>query len=303
MSDTTQDKISYIGARLREKSTYGGLAVAVGMLLPLLTKYVPQLADTNVGTVVSAISDLGIGLGLFIGIFLPEKGSQAGVAKTTDTVVKVLLVAFALSAFLANAHSANAQGRFRPTGNLVKDIQNANSQVKAAVTGKPADPTAALPCMDIRFVTKLTPENLVPTMKACAEDLNSHLVSDTQRALDSATAYVGPNGGNPGDNDAVNCLKPALALFKAAAIIPAVPAVPAVLNADGTVKTPAVDAVPEQDPGPILLFQKYREFVLAGAITSCQSWVNTPVNATIAAGAGGLGAAAGAAVLTGGIIP
>lgn len=145
MTDTTQDKISYIGARLREKSTYGGLAVAIGMLLPLLTKYFPQLADTNVATIVSALSDLGIGLGLFIGIFLPEKGSPAGVAKTTDTVVKVLLVAFALSFLLANG-SANAQpARIKKpvdsgpvfTGDLGADIKN-------GFKGDPNNPNAGI---------------------------------------------------------------------------------------------------------------------------------------------------------------
>jgi len=220
----------------------------------------------------------------------------------TPLVVKVLIGAFALSMFLPIG-SASAQGRFRPTGNLVRDIQNANSQVRAAVTGKPADPTAALPCMDIKMLVKLTPDNLVPTMKACVQDVNNQLVSDTQRALDSAKAYVGPNGGNPGDNDAVNCLTPALALFKAAAIIPAVPEVPAVLNADGSIKTPAVAAIPELDPGPILLFQKYREFVLAGALTSCQSWFNQPINATTAAGIGAVGTAVAGAAAVAGVAP
>lgn len=217
----------------------------------------------------------------------------------TPTIVKILLVAFTLS-FLVAGSPAMAQGPkpFKPTGNLVRDTAAAFDQTKAAVTGQPApDPAAALPCMDIKMLIRLTPENLVPTMKACVQDMNNQLVSDTSRALDSANAYVGPNGGATGDNDAVNCLKPALSLFKAAAIVPAVPEVPAVLSPDGTVKTAAVPGTPELDPGPVLLFQKYREFTLAGALTSCQSWFNSPINATAAAGVAGVGAVAGAALL------
>jgi hypothetical protein len=184
------------------------------------------------------------------------------------------------------------------TGNIVKDIQGLNAGVKATVTGKP-DSTTALPCMDISVLTKLTPQNLVPTLKACEIAGVNQLVTDTSRALDSAKAFTGSATGTTasGDNDAINCLTPGLALFKAAAIIPAIPDTPAVLNADGTVKTPAVAGTPEIDPGPILLFQKYREFTIVGGLTSCQTWLNGPVNATAAAGIAGAATAIGAAAL------
>jgi hypothetical protein len=54
----------------------------------------------------------------------------------TSTVVKILLVAFALSAFLATG-SAQAQGiKLRPpTGDLVKDIQAATSPAPKLITG------------------------------------------------------------------------------------------------------------------------------------------------------------------------
>lgn len=206
------------------------------------------------------------------------------------------------AALLLVATGAQAQVLPKPrplTGNLVNDIKSATEQAKSAVTGQPApDPTAALPCMDIKMLPRLTPENLIPTMKACVQDANNQLVTDTSRALDSAKAYQGPNGGATGDNDGVNCLTPALSLFKAAAIVPAVPDTPAVLNPDGSVKTPAIPGTPELDPGPVLLYQKYREFTLAGALTSCQSWFNGPINATAAAGVAGIGtAAAGVALI------
>jgi hypothetical protein len=225
-------------------------------------------------------------------------------APSAPTIVKVLILAF-LPLVLLAGHSAQAEIR-RPhvTGNIPADINadiaDQKAAVTAAVTGKSAPSSAALPCMDISMITKLTPENLVPTMKACVQDVNNQLVTDTQRALDSAKAFSGNATGNSaavGDNDAINCLTPALALFKAAAVIPAVPAQDAVLNPDGSIKTPAVPGTPEIDPGPILLYQKYREFTLAGALTSCQAWFNGPINATASAGIGGVASAAGAAAL------
>lgn len=196
-----------------------------------------------------------------------------------------IILAIVLGSFLA-APSAHAQIKFKPLPDPLK-LNQAAAQAKAVITGQPApDSTTALPC-DFKMLTKLTPDNLIPTMKACLSDVNSQLVNDTQRALDSAKVY-----GGTGDGDGVNCLTPGLAIFKAGV---QVPAVPAVIAADGTVTTPAV---PAQDPGPILLYQKYREFTLSGALTSCQSWFNGPINATAAAGLAGAGTAlAGAALL------
>jgi hypothetical protein len=241
--------------------------------------------------------------------------------------MKTVIIGLALVIGVAPAIAQNNAFKPKTLQQINQDIKNnletAAGNAKAAVTGQPAPPsTAALPCMDITMLPKLTPFNLIPTMKACVQDVNNQLVTDTQRALDSAKAFAGkPNAdGSPpvaiGDNDAINCLTPALALFKAAAIIPANPgspavdavaAVPAVLNPDGSVKTPAVPAVaavaavpatPELDPGPILLGQKFREFTLAGGLTSCQNWVNEPIQAVTAAGIAGVSTAvAGAALI------
>ena len=213
----------------------------------------------------------------------------------TSTVVKILIAAFLLSAFLC-PDPAMAQGKVKlgPIGQKVVDDFN---QTKTAVTGK-SDPKAALPCMDITVLFKLTPANLVPTMKACVQDTQNHLVTDTSRALESAKNYTKTGETVAvGDSDAVNCLTPALALFQAASIVPAVPDTPAVMNADGTVKTPAVAGTPEIEPGLILMFQKYREFTISGGLTSCQAWVNGPVNATAAAGVAGAAGIIGAAAL------
>lgn len=88
--ESAEQEISYLGARLREKSTYGGLAVLVGLVLPYLTRLDPGLAHTSVNTIVTAISDLGIGIGLFIGIVLPEKGSNALLAWLTAGLAAAL---------------------------------------------------------------------------------------------------------------------------------------------------------------------------------------------------------------------
>lgn len=104
--ENVEQEIGYIGARLREKSTYGGLAVAVGLGIQLLMKLDPSLAQTLAGagvdTIVSALSYGGMALGIAIGIFLPEKGSKA--------VIALLIGAAAAFAVLA-PHSADAQVR------------------------------------------------------------------------------------------------------------------------------------------------------------------------------------------------
>jgi hypothetical protein len=70
------------------------------------------------------------------------------------------------------------------------------------------------------------------------------------------------------------------------------------MNADGTVKTPAVPGTPELVAGPILLGQKFGEFVKSGGITSCTTWINNQINAVAAAGVGGVATvAAGLALI------
>lgn len=205
---------------------------------------------------------------------------------------RILLTALVCS-LLADAEAQTLPKLVKPTGNIVRDIEAVNGNAKAVITGQPApaaESTAALPCT-FQMLTKLTPANLLPTINQC---IAGKLVSDTQRALDSASKF-GTTG--KGDADAVNCLTPALAIFQAGVEIPAVPDTPAVLNPDGSVKTPAVAGTPAQEPGPILLYQKYREFTLSGALTSCQSWFNGPINATAAAGLGAASTAIGAAAL------
>jgi hypothetical protein len=85
-------EVSWIGARLREKSTYAGLTVVVALLLPFLAKLVPSLATANAASIVDYLSMIGIGIGGLIAIALPEKGAR---------VVGMLLLAIGLSVLMS----------------------------------------------------------------------------------------------------------------------------------------------------------------------------------------------------------
>lgn len=227
----------------------------------------------------------------------PAPGASAAVAAIAKSAASALLLALVLSFLLAPASASAQTGIRKPqpkqTNGLPCDPANLLPGCKAAAAvADGMDPKAALPCMDVTVLTKLSLANLIPTMKACVQDVNNQLVTDTQRALDSAKNFTKTGEtAAVGDSDGVNCLTPALALFRAASIVPAVPDV---TNPDGTIKT---TGTPELDPGPILLFQKYREFTIAGGLTSCQTWVNGPTNATAGAIGGAVGTVAGAALL------
>ncbi len=94
--------VSWIGARLREPSTYAGLAVLLGML---------GLHD--VPDAVKDISEIGMGLGGLIAIFLPEVKravNGAAAAAKTDSGQAVAIAALCITAacmFAAPAMAAN----------------------------------------------------------------------------------------------------------------------------------------------------------------------------------------------------
>jgi hypothetical protein len=135
----------------------------------------------------------------------------------------------------------------------------------------------------------LTPQNLVQTIQNCGETF----LTDTQAALASATAAKAPV--------AISCLTPAVELIQAGVGTPGTPEILA--NPNATPPTPDVPAVPGKLGGPVLLFEKYSEFVTAGGISACQAWVNTTVAATVGAAASGVGAVAGAAAAAAAILP
>ena len=66
---TTVDKdVSWIGARLSEKSTYAGLTVLISLAFPHLTDAAGYAND---------ISLIGMGIGGLVALLLPEKGSAS----------------------------------------------------------------------------------------------------------------------------------------------------------------------------------------------------------------------------------
>lgn len=268
--------------------------VIAAFALSLLFSGAPAFAGS--GPLVQHRLWIALTIAIWLGVFAVTLGTvwvarsafqRVRRALSTPVVIRILLAAFTLSLLFPGGEARAQSAKLKTLPEIKRDIDTAlgNGASKSAkADASTDDPTAALPCMDITMLKKLTFQNLKPTMEAC----KGQLVEDTQRALDSATNYTPTGAKAPtGDNDAVNCLTPALALFKAGVIVPAVPAV---LNDDGSVK---VAAVPEQKPGPILLAQKYREFTLSGGLTSCQNWIDQPANATLSAAGKGVAGAAG----------
>jgi len=188
--------------------------------------------------------------------------------------MKKLLAIFAIS--LGLVVSAQAQ---KLTGDPVKDIRNAVSK-RPVLTGDPlADiknatgSSTETPSCTFTAFAKLTPNNIVPFIQACAEVMQA----DSQAALNSATTAK--------DTTAQGCLTPGTALITAAIGTPGVPAVPAVPATATTPEIPAVAAVPAKLAGPILIFQKFREFVMSAGLSNCNAWVNTTIASTIGSAA------------------
>jgi hypothetical protein len=188
-------------------------------------------------------------------------GAAAKAAIDVATVVKILLIAFALS-FLVMDGSAQAETKLK----LPIDPLHLNGPT-VGPSGTPSKPGAC----DITLFTNLTVANVITEIQNCVGSVVSAgatpFVTDIKAALDSATAAK--------DGTAIACLTPALAIATAAVGTPAVPAV--VTN--GVVTTPELPAV---YPGPILIFQKYREFVTAGGPSNCKTAVQSTVNGTMA---------------------
>lgn len=263
---------AYLGLLVVIEQAIGHGTVSLTNLVPLdwapyITSWCNFLAfiGTSIMTYQAAVSS-------------PASGPLANTS--IAPAVKAAILLAALLGSLALPGGAHAQ--LKTPQQIISDLKNDNAALKQKVTSSTAPAPASdapLPCT-FQMLIKLTPTNLLSTINQC---IANKLVADTQRALSSASDF-GTSG--KGDADAVNCLTPALAIFQAGVEIPAV------MSADGTtVVTPA------QDPGPILLYQKYREFTLSGALTSCQAWFNGPINATVAAGIAGAGTVLGGAAL------
>lgn len=176
----------------------------------------------------------------------------AAVAGTT-AVIALLFIAMAVTS------PALAQAR-RPvlTGNVPADIANAKAQ-------KQADSDEPFAC-DVDLFTKLTLKNVVAKIKNCVGNVKADIAKPFADDLrDSVNSAKSTN-----DNVALGCYTPALALAEAGL------GTPAVVGADG------VETSPARPAGPILIFQKFREFVNAGGIVNCKTVVQSTVNGTVA---------------------
>jgi opacity protein-like surface antigen len=75
MPNIDTKEIGYIGARLREKSTYAGLAVLLGVFLGLYKGHI----NIDPTALAGALESIGIGIGTLIMIFLPEGSGKAAI--------------------------------------------------------------------------------------------------------------------------------------------------------------------------------------------------------------------------------
>lgn len=191
--------------------------------------------------------------------------------------MRALVAALALLALTVSG--AQAQIKIKTPQQIAADIKHAVDPASPAST--PSTPGAC----DITLFTSLNVTNVVTTIKNCIGSVvaggAAPFVTDITAALKSAT--------DAQDGTAMACLKPALAIATAAqgkAAVPGSPEVPAVMTEDGTtVVTPekaAVPGTPAVYPGPILIFQKYREFVTAGGPSNCKTAVQSTINGTVA---------------------
>jgi hypothetical protein len=175
-----EQEASWLGARLREKSTYGGLTVVISLLLPVLAHYLPALMHADPNSIVSSISMIGIGVGGLIAILLPEKGGN----------VKRLAVFLAVSAALALGHPAAAQTR--------------HAAKSAALRGPLYDATKA----PAKGKAQLTAQQVAQNPIAL---LQQFTVNDLNNAIALA------NSQSPPDTVSLACWNALLPLVKAAA--------------------------------------------------------------------------------------
>jgi hypothetical protein len=281
-----------------------GIEQAIGHGTVSLTNIIPPSWAPYVTSWCNLLAFIGTSIMTYqAAISGPQTGPLFTPPNFTPTVVKILIAAFALSMFLpvGSLHAQPLPRKRLPpplalTGDPIADIKTDIAGVlPAAGVTKNADGTVAC---NFNVFANLNPKNLIATIQACVSDANSTFEPDVAAALASAQSYsgAGSNGGS-GDAAAIQCLQPGLAIVQAGIQRPAVAAQAAVPATATTPAIPAVAAVAAYKPGAITLFQKFREFVLAGGPSACQNWVNGTVQGAVLPAAGVVGAAVGAAAL------
>lgn len=163
------------------------------------------------------------------------------------------LLIIALAALIPSVAFAQAPKLKPLTGDLIKDIKGGlgtNSQQSGSTSGGDV--------CDFNVLASLKASNLLDQIHKC---IQTKLFDDVQASLASAEDFK--------DQVGISCLKPGLEIIKAARGTEAVPGDP---NAN-----PPVPPVAAIEPGPILLFQKFREFELSGGPAACKTWVNSTI--------------------------
>lgn len=171
---------------------------------------------------------------------------------------------FLIAALLSTVAVAQDRNGGAPKGTKSPDIiQKIGTDIQNKINN-PEQPVTNAPC-DFNIFSSLQAKNLLDQVKICITQRGQ---DDVQAALDSATAAK--------DSLGIQCLTPALAIVKAAANVSVAQSA---AHADTTSATAVNPTTPNpQVPGPILIFQKFREFVIAGGPTSCKSWVQTTIS-------------------------
>ena len=166
-----EQDVSWIGARLREKSTYAGLLVLLGLVAPHLT---------DPSALVSALSMIGMGVGGLIAIILPEKT----VAKAAAIVVLAILAGSLLFA-PAPAFAQNQQ----KLGLRLAFNTPTRATASAASTASTAATMAAQP---------KTLADLIAQLSAVQASIVAGAISDMQAAdLDASTVITPATSTTP----------------------------------------------------------------------------------------------------------
>jgi hypothetical protein len=238
---------------------YLGLLVAVeraiGHGTVSLTNLIPEERAPYVTSWCNFLAFVGTSIMTYqaaMSLPLPRPMVNTPIAPTAK--VAILLAALGAGLF-AMPDDASAQVELKTPQQIVNDIKSATGQVTSPTSSKPG-------ACDVTLFANLTVANVVTDIQNCIGSVvaggAAPFVADIKVALQSAN--------DAKDGTAVACLGPALAIATAAMGTPA--------GAD--CRTPAVY------PGPILIFQKYREFVTAGGPSNCKTAVQSTINGTVA---------------------
>ena len=281
---------------------YLGLLVTIEQAIGHGTVSLTNLVPVSWAPYITSWCNFGAFVGTAImtyqaAVSAPLPGPAANTPISPTTVAKILLIAFLPLAVMAGAGDAKATPlpKLRPpavTGDPIADVKT-DLGISPPATGVVKATDGTVTC-NFNVFANLNPKNLIATIQACVSDANSTFEPDVAAALASAQAYSGS-----GDQTAIQCLQPALAIVQAGierAAVAAVAAQPATATAPAIA---AVAAVPAYKPGALTLFQKFREFTLAGGPTACQNWVNGTIQGAVSPAVGAVAGVAGAAALGG----